>query len=109
MRLFTSDPEVVEVGTTYIQIMVFIQWAYVMTFLHTGYLQAVKRPMYGFVESVIRKIILPIVVFNSLVTVVGVTVVEFFYAMVAINVLMTVATIMYAQYILRRSLRNTVD
>lgn len=109
VRLFTSDPEVVEVGTTYIQIMVFIQWAYVMTFLHTGYLQAVKRPMYGFVESVIRKIILPIVVFSSLVTVVGVTVVEFFYAMVAINVLMTVATIMYAQYILRRSLRNTVD
>ena len=109
VRLFTSDPEVVEVGTTYIQIMVFIQWAYVMTFLHTGYLQAVKRPMYGFVESVIRKIILPIVVFNSLVTVVGVTVVEFFYAMVAINVLMTVATIMYAQYILRRSVRNTVD
>ena len=85
------------------------QWAYVMTFLHTGYLQAVKRPMYGFVESVIRKIILPIVVFNSLVTVAGVTVVEFFYAMVAINVLMTVATIMYAQYILRRSLRKTVD
>ena len=102
VRLFTNDPKVVEVGTTYIQIMAFIQWAYVMTFIHTGYLQAVKKPMYGFVESIIRKIVLPVGIFHFLVTVLGVALTEFWYGMVGINVLMTIVTIFYAQWVLRR-------
>ena len=107
VRLFTKDPAVVEVGTTYIRIMAFIQWAYVMTFIHTGYLQAVKKPLYGFVESVIRKIILPIGVFHLLVTVVGIVLTTFFYTMVAINVVMTAATILYAQRVLRRGSKES--
>ena len=108
VRLFTKDPAVVEVGTTYIRIMAFIQWAYVMTFIHTGYLQAVKKPLYGFVESVIRKIILPIGVFHLLVTVVGIVLTTFFYTMVAINVVMTAATILYAQWVLRRGSKASI-
>ncbi len=100
--LFTSDPEVIEIGVTYIRIMTFIQWAYVMTFVHTGFLQAVKRPMYGFIEAVIRKIILPIGVFYLLVTVFDVNLTTFWFGMVAINILMTIVTIAYAQSVLRK-------
>ena len=103
VRLFTDDSAVVDVGTTYVQIMAFIQWAYVMTFIHIGYLQAVKKPMYGFVESLIRKIILPIGIFHVLVIVLDVGLTKFWYGMVMINVFMTVVTIVYAQLILRRT------
>ncbi len=106
VRLFTSDPSVVDVGTSYIRIMAFIQWAYVMTFIHTGFLQAVKKPIYGFVESIIRKIILPIGVFHLTVTIIGIALTTFFLVMVAINVVMTVATILYAQWVLRSKLRR---
>ncbi len=99
--IFTDDPDVIDVGTNYIRIMAFIQWAYVMTFIHTGFLQAVKRPMYGFVESVIRKIVLPIGVFYLLVQVLDVELDGFWFGMVAINVAMTIVTIVYAQRVLR--------
>ena len=100
--LFTDDPEVIDVGTTYTRIMALIQWAYVMTFTHTGFLQAVKRPMYGFIESVIRKIILPIGIFYLVVRVYEVGLVGFWFTMAVINVVMTIVTIVWAQMVLRR-------
>jgi putative MATE family efflux protein len=102
VRLFTDDSEVVAVGTNYIRIVAFIQWAYVMTFVHTGFLQAVKRPMYGFVESVVRKIILPLAVFYTVVRVYEVALNGFWFSMAAINVAMTIVTIIYAQSVLRK-------
>lgn len=102
VKLFTDDQEVIEAGTSYVRIMSLIQWAYVMTFIHIGFLQAVKRPMYGFVESVIRKIILPMAVFYVLVQVLDVSLANFWYGMVAINVAMTIVTILYAQSVLRK-------
>jgi Na+-driven multidrug efflux pump len=82
--------------------MAFIQWAYVMGFIFIGFLQAIKRPMYGFFEAVIRKIILPIGIFYLAVKVVEVDLNGFYYSMVAINVTMTVVTIIYAQKVLRK-------
>jgi Na+-driven multidrug efflux pump len=82
--------------------MAMIQWAYVMTFVHTGFLQAVKRPMYGFVESVIRKIILPLGVFYTVVSLYEVHLNGFWASMAAINVAMTIVTIIYAQSVLRK-------
>ena len=82
--------------------MTFIQWAYVMTFVHVGFLQAVKRPMYGFVESVIRKLVLPIGVFYVLVSVLEVSLNRFWFGMVAINISMTIVTIIYAQSVLKK-------
>ena len=106
VRLFTTDPAVVDVGTSYIRIMAFIQWAYVMSFIHIGYLQAVKKPIYGFIESIIRKIILPVGIFHLLVTMVGIALTTFFLAMVAINIVMTAVTILYAQWVLRSSMKT---
>ena len=42
VRLFTDDPGVVQIGGSYIRIMTFIQWAYVMTFIHIGFQNPVK-------------------------------------------------------------------
>ncbi|MEM9479010.1 MAG: MATE family efflux transporter [Verrucomicrobiota bacterium] len=105
VRLFTDDPEVVEIGTRYVRIMSFLQWAYVMTFIHTGFLQAVKRPNYGFVESIIRKIVLPIGVFYVLVKVMEVALDGLWFGMFGINFLMTIVTIIYAQAVLRKITR----
>lgn len=107
VRLFTKDPDVISVGTNYVRIMTFIQWAYVMTFVHTGFLQAVKRPMYGFVESVIRKMILPVGVFYVVVRVYQVQLHGFWYSMAIINIAMTIVTIIYAQRVLRKLTKIT--
>lgn len=100
--VFTNDAEVIDVGTSYIRIVSIMQWAYIMTFIHIGFLQAVKRPMYGFVESIVRKIVLPLSVFPLLVLSSQVRLVGFWWGMVVINIAMTLVTIMYAQRVLQR-------
>ncbi|MGK0186773.1 MAG: putative MATE family efflux protein [Verrucomicrobiales bacterium] len=102
VRMFTSDSEVIGIGTTYVRIVTFIQWAYVMSFIYIGFLQAVKRPMYGFIEAVIRKIILPLAVFYLLVRVLEVGLVGFWWGMVGINIAMAIVTILYAQSVMRK-------
>ncbi len=102
VRIFTSDEEVIKAGANYTRIMAFLQWAYVMGFIYIGFLQAIKRPMYGFVEAVIRKIVLPVGVFYFVVRVMEVDLNGFWYSMVAINVAMTVVTMTYAQRVLRK-------
>ena len=72
------------------------------TFIHIGFLQAIKRPMYGFVEAVVRKIILPLGVFYIAVKVLEVGLDGFWFSMVGINVAMTVVTIAYARIVLRK-------
>jgi len=69
VKLFTDDREVIEIGIEYIQIMALIQWAYVMSFLHIGFLQAIKKPAYAFYEAIVRKIITPLIAFYLVVTV----------------------------------------
>lgn len=102
VRLFTDDPEVIELGTTYIRIMVFIQWAYVMSFIHIGFLQAVKKPMYGFFEAVVRKIVLPLGVFYIVVNRMESELNAFWFSIIAINAAVSMVTIIYAQSKLRK-------
>ncbi|MEN8737940.1 MAG: MATE family efflux transporter, partial [Akkermansiaceae bacterium] len=102
VSVFTNDLEVIRVGTTYIRIVSVMQWAYVMTFIHIGFLQALKRPFYGFVESIIRKIVLPLSIFPLLVLSHKVSLVGFWWGMVAINITMTVVTIIYAHQKLKQ-------
>lgn len=100
--VFTEDPAVIETGTHYIKIMAFIQWSYVVTFIYTGFLQAVKKPNYGFVESVVRKIVLPISIFYLLASVLQVGLNTFWFGMVGINVAMALVTICYGRWVLKK-------
>lgn len=102
VRLFTDDPEVIRVGTTYVRVVTAVQWAYVMGFVFIGFLQAVKRPMYGFVESVVRKILLPLGVFYLMVRVWNVELVTFWWGSVAINITVAIITIFYGRHILHK-------
>ncbi len=102
VSIFTNDQEVIKVGASYTRIMALIQWAYVMGFTYIGFLQAIKRPMYGFTEAVLRKILLPLGVFYVMVRIFDVPLNGFWFSMVGINVAMTIVTIWYARSVLRK-------
>ncbi len=108
MSIFTSDPEVIEIGVHYTHIMMLIQWSYVMTSTHLAFLQAIKRPYYGFFESVFRKILLPLLFIFLLAqwTTLGVDGVWFGVAFA--NVLMTFVTIIYTWRLIGVSIRPAI-
>lgn len=67
MTLFTEDPAVVDIGTTYLRIDALVFFAYVILFVHVAALQGVKRPMFGVWIGLGRQIIAPLIVFGLLV------------------------------------------
>lgn len=102
VKLFTDDAEVISLGVQYVRIMAFIQWAYVTGFIYIGFLQAMKRPMYGFVEAFLRKVILPIVVLSTAVYFWKLDLNGFWIASCAINVVMAIVTLVYARRLLAK-------
>lgn len=97
MKVFTDDPEVIEIGVRYVHIMALIQWSYVMTSTHLAFLQAVKRPRYGFFESILRKVLLPAPLMWLFVKELNYSVDAVWMSVAAANVLMTVVTVVYGQ------------
>jgi putative MATE family efflux protein len=106
MMIFTKDPEVIGIGVTCIRIIALVQWSYVMTSTHLAMLQAIKRPMYGFFESILRKVLLPLPFFYLCVTLYGFGVESVWYSIAGTNVFMTLVTVIYAQVVLRRLPEN---
>ena len=102
MRIFSEDTEVVEVGSTCLRIFAFVQWAYVMTSTHIAMLQAIKRPMYGFFESVTRKIILPMPLLWLFIAQWDKSVLWIWYTSASTTIFMTIVTVLYARSVLRK-------
>lgn len=100
--IFTSDIEVIEIGVGYIRIMALIQWSYVMTSTRLAMMQAIKRPLYGFFESVLRKVLLPLPLLWLFVLKFEFDVEWVWYSVAAANVLMTLITLVVAQSMLKR-------
>ena len=108
MKIFTDDPEVIGIGVTCLRIFAFVQWAYVMTSTHIAMLQAIKRPMYGFFESVTRKIILPMPLLWLFIAQWDKGLLWIWYTSASTTILMTVITVLYARSVLKKRSAATV-
>lgn len=102
MSLFTEDPEVIRQGVICITILAPIQWSYILSATHIAMLQALKKPTYGFFESITRKIILPVPILYVLVIVYSKEIDYIWYCNAAINVVMTGITIAFARWVLKQ-------
>lgn len=101
MDIFTDDQEVIDYGVTCLNVIAPILWSYILTATHIAMLQALKRPNYGFFESITRKIILPLPILWLLVVQYRMDIVWVWYCNAAIQILMTVITVIYARRVLR--------
>ena len=102
MRVFTDDAEVINLGVICLSVIAPIQWSYVITAFYLAMLRALKRPMYAFFESMLRKVILPAPLFYLFVWHWKFDIQWIWYTVVVTNVFMTIVTITYGQYVLRR-------
>ncbi len=71
MGLFTNDPVVLGHGVSYLRIMAFLLYAYVILFLHVAALQGVRQPMFAIWIGIYRQLAAPMLVFPLLGQVMG--------------------------------------
>lgn len=64
MKVFSKDPTVISIGTTYLYFAAFIFLSYILIFVGSSILQAVKRPSKALAISVVRQIIVPVILFT---------------------------------------------
>lgn len=64
MRFFTQDLKVIEEGSLYIRIEAFIQFAFIVIFVHLAMLQGIKKPAFIFYISIFRQILAPIILLS---------------------------------------------
>jgi putative MATE family efflux protein len=105
MALFTSDPEVITIGTQYLRIAAFILWAYVILFVETSALQGMKKPMYAIGIGIFRQVAAPVLVFYLLAHVLKWQLIGIWWGLF----LITWSAALYTRYYTWRTLRKYED
>lgn len=109
MHVFTDDETVVEIGVGCLRVIMLVQWSYVLTSIHLAMLQAIKRPAYGFFESISRKVLLPLPFLWLFVFRYDCSIDHVWYIIAGTNVFATTITIVYAQVVLRTKKDGSAD
>ncbi|MCE5275517.1 MAG: MATE family efflux transporter [Syntrophaceae bacterium] len=104
MSLFTTDAQVVAIGTFYLRISAFILYAYVVLYVNVAALQGVRRPGYGLVIGVVRQIALPLMIFPSFIHVLGLGIAGIWWGIFVITWSAAGITFFYARAGLKRML-----
>ncbi|MBI9011817.1 MAG: MATE family efflux transporter [Clostridiales bacterium] len=104
IKLFNSDPSVVDAGTVYLRIEVFAFATYV--FLYTGIssMQGIKRPNFAIFIGLYRQIVLPIFLFYLLGEVFYFGIKGVWYGIVIINWSAVIITVLYHKALMKNLL-----
>ena len=97
VSLFSQDPEVIDIGTRFLQIECLALWAYMIWFLCVSVLQGLKRPLVAMAIGVIRLVVAPIVAFGLLVGMLGFGLDSIWWSVVAITWIAAIVTFVYTR------------
>jgi putative MATE family efflux protein len=74
LSLFTNNPAVITVGTSYLRVEAIVLPAYVISFVSGAVLQGMKRPMIPLYFNIVRQLILPLTFITIALTVLNTTI-----------------------------------
>ena len=103
MSLFTKDPQVIEIGATYLKIDALVLYAYVVLFVNVAALQGIKKPMFAITIGLYRQIIAPIIVFYLLGFVLGWGLLGVWWGIFLVTWSAALITVLYARRRLREA------
>lgn len=103
MAVFTADPVVVSVGTSYLKISAFILYAYVVLSISIAALQGIRRPLFALWIGLWRQIVAPGAVFWLLTRLLGTGLVGIWLAIFGINWSAAAVAWLYARHQLKKA------
>jgi len=101
ISIFTSDPRVIDVGTTYLRIAAFISGAYVLLTVNASALQGMKKPLYPLLIGITRQIILPVSIFYTLTHIYDFGLTSIWFGILAINWTAGILTFALCRYVVK--------
>lgn len=99
MGFFTSDTNVLGIGSHYLRIAAFISIAYPILFVTISFLQGMKRPLYALFIGAYRQIFAPLIVFPFLIPVFGTSIDGVWWGIFGITWSAAIITLGYARYV----------
>ena len=105
MAFFTDDAAIQATGASYLRIDAFAFYAYVVLFMSTATLQAIKQPMFPMVLGIARQLVIPVSINVLLVVYLGSPMIWVFYTIVSVVI---VAAVIAHWYTLRQ-LRQAIE
>ncbi|MFT4343449.1 MAG: MATE family efflux transporter [Candidatus Woesearchaeota archaeon] len=106
LRIFTSDPEVIDIGITALRIAAITSWTYVAIMIITSALQGMKRPMYAFYIGVFRQIVGPVILFYIAINVLATGIVGIWWGIFIVNWIATIITVIYMTHVFKKRVRK---
>jgi len=84
LGLFSSNPEVIDTGATYLRIDALAFFAYVVLFVSVASLQAIKKPIFPMYLGIARQLVLPVAINYVLIVVLDLPMIYLFISVVII-------------------------
>ena len=103
MSFFTNDPRVIQIGASYLKVDAFALWAYVILYVNVSALQGMKRPMFAVWIGVLRQFVVPVVVFQVVMVLLGVGLMGVWWGVFGITWSAALFAYVYAGRVLKKS------
>jgi putative MATE family efflux protein len=103
ISMFTDDPKVIAIGSTYLRIEAIALYAYVILFVHVSALQGIKRPLLAIWIGLTRQIVAPVIVFWVLTKPLGMDVEALWWGIVSIVWTSAFAALFYARRVIAKA------
>jgi len=97
LALFTSDPQIIATGTTYLRIDAIAFYAYVVIFICVATLQALKQPMFPLFLGIARHLILPTLINYFLIVVYSFPMYTLFITIITVVVISSFVAFFYTK------------
>ncbi len=95
MSFFTDDPDIQATGASYLRIDAFAFYAYVVLFLSTAALQAIKQPIFPMILGIARQLVIPVSINVVLVVYLDFPMITVFYTIVSVVVVASIVAHWY--------------
>lgn len=95
MGFFTDDPVITQTGASYLRIDAIAFYAYVVLFMSTATLQAMKQPLFPMLLGLARQMIVPVSINVLLVVYLGYPMISVFYTIVGVVVVAAIVAHWY--------------
>ncbi len=102
MTFFTDDEAIIATGAAYLRIDAIAFYAYVVLFLSTAILQAMKQPFFPMFLGIARQLVVPVSINYALIVWFDFPMMSIFYTIISVVVVSSV----FANWYTRRQLKN---